>query len=749
MRKENTIHEDALKKVLLEITEGAKKEGRDALLDTEGQAVLKAMQLDIPAVLFVKSSSDLQNLQLFSGLKSVIKVVSAEILHKTDVGGVAIIPNTIEAIKKAIETMEAKFKGMKVDGYTINEFIEYDTSIGKELIIGYRNTGDFGPVVSFATGGIFAEFLAKSFKEGLSGAVFSNAVSTRSEIINTLKATAPVKILSGSLRNQKSVLDVEKIADIIEVFLASCESFIECGITELEVNPFVVTGGRLVALDILIKLGSVNKTLFSRPVSKIKAILEPKSAAIIGVSEKMNTGHIILNNLIHDGFDKKNIFIVKPGSGEIEGVTCYPTISDLPKCVDLFILSISAAQTPQAVTEIIEGKKAESVIVIPGGLEEKQGTENLVKGMYESLAKSRNTEWGGPLINGGNCLGIRSVPGKYNTLFIPTYKLPMPSSKVAPVAIVSQSGAYAISRFSRLPWLNPKFMITCGNQMDVTIGDYLEYLKNDTSIKLFAVYVEGFKQNDGLKFLQNAKAITESGRTVLLYRAGRTVAGAKASASHTASIAGDYEVTRSLCEQCGVVLAETFEDFDDLVKLYAMLEDKKAKGFSLGAISNAGCECVAIADNLHDFTLAEFSSSSSVKLEKAFAEAKIQDIVDVHNPIDLTPMAGDEAYAVVTEALLDDESINAAVIGCVPLSAALNTLPLNSSLHGEDLKSEKAFATRMGTIMKKSHKPWVCVVDSGSLYDPLANALEENGVPCFRTAGRALKLLHIFVKSRL
>ena len=131
-------------------------------------------------------------------------------------------------------------------------------------------------------------------------------------------------------------------------------------------------------------------------------------------------------------------------------------------------------------------------------------------------------------------------------MFIPEYKLPVPSGTVSPVAFISQSGAFAVARMSKLNALNPKYAITLGNQMDLTVGDYLTYLKDDASIEIFAVYVEGFRPLDGLTFVKAAREIVSSGRSVILYRAGRTAAGAKASASHTASIAGDYVVTREL-----------------------------------------------------------------------------------------------------------------------------------------------------------------------------------------------------------
>jgi acyl-CoA synthetase (NDP forming) len=526
-----------------------------------------------------------------------------------------------------------------------------------------------------------------------------------------------------------------------------------------------VTTRGLVALDILVKLtdpvgaelarpdrpakAAVRQgfSLTGRPVHKLKHLLEPSSAAIIGVSEKLNPGHIILNNLIREGFDRARISVIKPGSDTIEGCRCYPDVASLPERVDVLVLAVSAAQAPDVVADVIEQRKAESLIVIPGGLEEKKGTEHLTSRMRKALARARESEWRGPLINGGNCLGIRSLPGHYDTMFIPEHKMPVPGGPVSPVAFISQSGAFAISRMSKLP-LNPKYAITLGNQMDLTIGDYLTYLKDDRDIRVFAVYVEGFARLDGWQFLKAADEIVSSGRTVILYRAGRTAAGALASASHTASIAGDYAVTRALAQSAGVVVAETLQDYEDLIKLFAWLGDKAVGGWRLGAISNAGFECVAIADNLGRFDLPTFDDMTTARLESIFKSARIDSVVDVHNPLDLTPMAGDAAYEDVVRAVLYASSIDVAIVGCVPLTPAMNTLPAGAA-HREDLTKDDSFANRMVRLKHATIKPWVAVVDAGKVYDPLVAMLEAHQVPTFREADRALRLFNVFCAAQM
>jgi len=398
-----------------------------------------------------------------------------------------------------------------------------------------------------------------------------------------------------------------RLQDAIHAFLDAADALSAAGIGEFEVNPMVLSrAGELVALDCLVTLKDfssmglaqdedglpVNMAQRTRPVQEIGRILKPASAAVIGVSEKnVNNGRIILRNLIQNGFDTSRLYVVKSGVDSIDGCRCVPDVASLPEKVDLFALAIPAAATPATLADVARYDKAWTVIVFPGGLEEKEGSGAIVAEMRRALAEARS-QGKGPLINGGNCLGIRSVPGKYNTLFIPEYKLPLPKGKVEPLALISQSGAFAITRLSKHPGINPKYTFTLGNQMDLTVGDYLEYLVQDPELHVFAVYVEGFKPLDGEKMLEATRRISDSGRSVIVYRGGRTQAGAGAAASHTASIAGDYPVTKQLLSQAGAVVCDSLDEFDDAITLFTLLDGKKARGNRLAAVSNGGYECV-------------------------------------------------------------------------------------------------------------------------------------------------------------
>jgi acyl-CoA synthetase (NDP forming) len=742
------------------VLDGARHRAEGVLTEPEGMDLLEAAGIPVPRRLRLAGADEAARLAAppFPGERAVLKVVSPRILHKTEAGGVAVVANTPQAIRAALAEMERRLAGQVVDGYLLVEYVPHEPGPGHELLLGMRWTSDFGPVVTLAAGGIHTEFLAESIKEDRALALLSPDLTADGDVERALARVAVVRLVTEARRGRPPLVPLARLADLVRRFLVLAAAFVPDPVAEFEVNPLVLSAGGFVALDALLKFGPPPPALPApRPIAKIGSLLRPRTAAVMGVSEKgMNPGRQILRNLLADGFPPADITIVKPGSESIDGVRCVPSIEALAR-VDLLILSIPAAAAPEAIAAVADGQRAESVILIPGGLGEKAGSEPLVARMLDSLASSRATPWGGPVINGGNCLGVRSVPGRYNTLFIPEHKFPLSHAAVSPVAVIAGSGAFAISKANKLASLNPRYVATIGNQMDLTVADYLEFLEGDPEVEIFAVYAEGFRPRDGLRFLQAARRIVAGGRPVILYRAGRTSAGAAAAASHTASVAGDYAVTRRLAGAAGVVLAETLEDFEDLVRLFVRLRGRSlprpdgagvsaGRGPRLGAVSNAGYECVAIADNLGGFRLAEFSPATAAALGQVLQRARVAEIVSVHNPMDLTPIMGDADTEEIARLILTDAGVDAGLVGCVPMTQALDTLAKGEG-HGEDVTHPDSIANRLVRLLHDTSKPWVVVVDAGRIYDPMARLLEDGGVPTFRTADRALRLFNLWAAA--
>jgi acyl-CoA synthetase (NDP forming) len=712
--------------LISDIVSAARAAGRETLLESEGLAILSGFGFHVPAHRAVRDAGAVDALDLdgIPGDSVVVKSLSPDIAHKIDVGALRFVSKDRAAIAEAIESMTRSLQNLTLHSFLVEERIAYDRSLGAELLLSGHWTHEFGSVVTLAPGGIYAELLAAGRELSISRSEGLDESAAQS-LIRRLALSGP---LLGGLRGQPPRIEPGVLIDVVTRFARLVRSAVPGLLKEIEINPLVVADGGAVALDVLARTGGrpAAPPEPERPLYKMANLLEPHSIALIGVSERMNPGHVILENLLRAGFERRRVHVVKRGREMLSGCRCYPDVRSLPERVDLLVLAVAAGQVPDLMSEVVETEKAESIILIPGGLDEKSGGEVLASRVLDVLTLSRSSEWGGPLVNGGNCMGIRSRLGRYDTTFIPEYKLP--KGRPSPVAFISQSGAFFAAKLSKLG-VDPKYAISLGNQMDLTLGDYMQYLKDDAELEVFAIYAEGFRPLDGARFLDAVGELAEGGKTVLLYRAGRTREGARASVSHTAAIAGDYVVTRELVASAGGIVCDTLMDFDDLLKLFVLLGPKPIRGRRLGALSNAGFECVAMADNLAPLELARFGADTVARLDKLLKDLGLSEIVDVDNPLDITPMAHDAGYAQALRIVLEDENVDVAIAGCVPLTPALQTLPLGGP-HDEDMLGPDGLARRLLEVAKESHKPWVVAIDGGAPYDELARALEARAFPC-------------------
>lgn len=708
------------------------------LLESETRALLAELDIVLPEqIAFDRRNADAaveEVCRIFHGNRVVLKIASRTVLHKSDIGGVAIVDKHPQPMLEAVDRMAAM---TGIDSFIACEFIDHDLSPGSELLLGIRHTADFGPVVTLGIGGLATELFAKSIVPGREVAIFSPALPGRDTIARAVENKAFAPLVIHGIRNQPPRMSPRDLYSLVERCLKFAAARVPHQVTELEINPLVPTPRGLFALDAVVRLaGNERRTpaRAARPVEKIRCILEPKSVAVVGVSKSRNPGRVIVDNLINAGFDRSRIFIVKPGETEIDGCRCVPDISSIPERVDLLVLTIAAEHIPAAVDEAIAAGKAESMIVIPGGLGEREGSESLEQSVRTSLAASRSTPSRGPVINGGNCLGVHSIPGRCNTIFLPEAKLESGRTCEEPLAIVSQSGALAVALATKLAPIAARYLVSIGNQVDLTVGDYLEYLARDASIDVAAFYVEGFQPLDGERWLRAAAEATRSGKAVILYRAGRTAAGARATATHTAAIAGDAVVSRELASAAGVLVAETLEEFEDLIRTATLLRGRRAKGLRLAAMSNAGFESVAFADNIGRFTLAGIGAATRERIAAVLRASKLDRIVTVGNPIDVNPMLSDDPFAAVTAEMIRDDNVDVAIIGVVPLTGALKTLE-------SEIGTDGSIVSRLAAIWRSTEKPWVCVVDGGARYDAMRRALADAGIPTFSTSDRAIRAL--------
>jgi acyl-CoA synthetase (NDP forming) len=227
---------------------------------------------------------------------------------------------------------------------------------------------------------------------------------------------------------------------------------------------------------------------------------------------------------------------------------------------------------------------------------------------------------------------------------------------------------------------------------------------------------------------------------VLLYKAGRTREGSAAAASHTAAAVGDYEVCADLARAAGAVVSTSLDQFEDDTLAFTLLDGRPTAGRRVAVLSNAGFECTAAADALFGMELAALAPDTEARVSELLPPG----IVDVHNPVDATPITPTERYAALAEALADDPNVDAVVVAGVPATPFQNSLARGEG-HSEDVTGVDGLATRLSALFEKTSKPVVFSVDSGALYDPLARAMGEAGLPTFRRIDRATRALARFV----
>jgi len=769
-----------------EILAKAHAEGRTSLYEHECYGLQEAIGAEAaPANRLIPigqrpTAADLDHL---TGDKVVLKVVSPDITHKTEAKGVRIVAREIGAVEAAFDLMMREVPetyaaylenhegevptalagrrghGLeqrvtdRIVGILLCSFMPPDSQgFATELFVGIRSTEEFGPIISAGLGGVEMELLARQTRKGAAVAIAPTGTIDGEQFFQLFSKTLSYDRLSGAMRGSRRLLDDAILIECFRAFIDLANHFSAMNpdaafhLEEVEVNPYAASGGRMAPLDGVCQFRPARRRHEPRSIDKIGSLLKPQSAAVIGVSERsQNMGRIILGNIISAGFDKDRVHIVHPTASEIDGVPCVAGVSNLPDKVDLFVVAVGANQVAGVINDLIEHDRANAVILIPGGIGEKEGSQDLEADLRDRIREAHRKDGGGPLFLGGNSLGVISHPGHYDTMFIPDSKLPKSRGEHArKLCFISQSGAFIISTLSRMPWLDPAYALSIGNQIDLTAGDLLAYIKDDPEIEVFAVYMEGFQPCDGHSFAAAVKETVALGKDVVFYKAGRTSAGRSATAGHTASVAGDYAVCENAISQAGAFVASDFGEFCDFLRVTLPLRGKKASGNRLAAVSNAGYESVGMADSIQlngaQLVLPSFEARTEEALAKILSDNRLDGLVDVTNPFDVTPMAGDNVFTDMIVEVLGDRGIDAAVVGIVPLTPAMQTLAPGEG-HRESIHDPGSIAQLLPAAVAASDKPVVAVIDSGVPFDPLVQALRSGGLPVFRSADRAVRAL--------
>jgi len=629
-----------------------------------------------------------------------------------------------------------------------------------DLRIELENTREFGMVIKAGAGGLEAELDERNFTTDRASVCAATELTSAADFLSQFRRTLAYQRLAAIASREGSQPPDRQLEGCFEQLLnlagrhVADEPAAPFELRHLQLNP-VRPGERLTVHGARCSFGSRVVRRRPRPLHKIDKLIHPASIGIVGVSSgSMNFGRIILRNLMGSGYARERLTIIRPGETEIDGVRCVGSLAALESKLDLLIVALGASAVYDLVDEIIETDSAESVMLIPGGLGETETSREPAAALAERINAAHAKPGGGPVFLGANCLGVVSHGGCYDSWFIPLERLPKPQKKpVRNSVMLSQSGAFMITRISQNPWLDPLYMLAVGNQTDLTHGDMLGYFADQPGIEVLGIYIEGFRDLDGLDFAKAVRRAVLNGKQVVVYKSGKTVPGVSGVMGHTASIAGSPSLFDSVVRQAGAIVAKDFDAFDDLFYIAGALHHKKIGGRRLGGISGAGFEAVGMADSIESDTfgmeMGALEPETVKRIEEILLAKRLNTLVEVRNPIDINPGADDEAHLQITEAFLLDPNIDAVVVGLDPTAPAVRALEESKLRPGYDIADPMSTANLMPSLVAGNDKPVIGIVDGGELYDAMCARLMDQGVCVFRNCGRGTRALVRYVEARL
>lgn len=728
--------------------------GRSVLFEHEVYGLLDVIGLQTPRFKFIASPEELDALSLNQfGSYVMIKVVSREIVHKAKAGGVKRVRNEeIRFIRFMIHEMAKEISGEgtggakpRIEGFLITEYLAHTQSLGNEVMMGIKEDPAFGPVLMMSKGGDDAEFFSKYYDAAnLFLPPLDHAYAL--EMVKTLKIRrkfeetghpeyldyyARALSLLSQLAYQYSFVAGEKPAFIIQA---------------LDINPFVITkDNRFVAIDgfaEFIPTSANTKTIPEIRVKNLEGFFKPTGVAVIGVSSTPNKLNLARNiaQLLHD-MNREDLCLLNPKGGEIHiGGASYPLYESLShyekmekKGVELVVYAAPKEYLIDFLKSLPRRGGPKAVILIPGIPSEMDNKEFQ---RQIDQAKPRSTRIIGP-----NCMGVYFAPESrikgVNTLFIEEERLEIRPSRFRNTLLLTQSGAFSVTALDQFQNEGIfKAVVSFGNKYDVNITDLLAFFAKNKQIEVIAIYIEGLDPGEGRQFFQIAGKIR---KPVIVYKAGKTVAGAKAAASHTASMSGSYDVFRAACRQAGVILAENIEEHSNYVRIFSLLNHRRPARKTVAGVVNAGFESTVGADELIHLEQATLGPGTLSRLKKINTFG----LADTGSPfLDISPMADDRMYADFVEALLQDDQVGSVFVAIVPHTVTLKTSP--ELCHDPD-----GLANLLVDLGRKYEKPMVVSVNAGQYYQEFISILESNGLPVYKDIRSAIKSLDQFVTYHL
>jgi acetyl coenzyme A synthetase (ADP forming)-like protein len=619
------------------IFDQVKSDGRTALTAPEAKTVCDAFDIPLPKEGLATSADEAVTMAEEMGYPLVMKIVSPDILHKTEAGGVKVGVSSADEARRNYDEILGNAKTYKADADVTGVQVQQMLPSGaQEVIVGAVTDSSFGKLVAFGLGGILVEVLKDI--------TFRLAPATQEQALSMLGSIQAAEVLDGVRGSDP--LDKAAIARIIVNVSNLISEFPE--IQEMDLNPIFATKDDATAVDALISVDfSPQKEIF-RPsqdeiLKSMNRIFHPRAVAVIGASaEDGKIGNSVMKNLIDGGYQGE-IYPVHPKAEEILGKKVYKSVLDIAGDVDLAVFAIPAKFCVAAMKEVGQ-KEITGAIMIPSGFGE-VGDDELQEELV-SIARKH-----GVRIMGPNIYGFYYTPENLCATFCTAYDVK------GKAALSSQSGGVGMSiiGFSRSTKMGVSAIVGLGNKSDLDEDDLLTYFEQDPETQVIAMHAEDLK--DGRTFAEVAERVSKK-KPVIMLKAGRTAYGAKAAASHTGALAGDDKIYDDILRHSGVIRAPSLRSMLEYARGLQVLPSPK--GENVVIITGAGGSGVLLSDACHDNGLSLMAMPDD--LDAAFRKF-IPPFGAAGNPVDITGGEPPTTYQNTIRLGLEDERIHALILG--------------------------------------------------------------------------------------
>jgi len=614
-----------------------KSEDRTALTAPECKTICDAYDIPTPHEGLAKSAAEAVDIANDIGYPVAMKIVSSDILHKTEAGGVLVSIPDSEAAAIGYENIVNNTKAYKSDaditGVQVQAML---ASNGQEVMVGAVTDPSFGKLVAFGLGGILVEVL-KDITFRLAPASNDDAES----MLNSIQAA---EVLSG-IRGSEAV-NRNALASIIVNVSELIDDFQE--IQEIDLNPILADAKSATAVDALISVDFSPVKDVYRPTQEeiivaMTRIMNPKAVAVIGASDSEGKiGNSVMKNIINGGYEG-NLYPINPKANEILGKKAYKSVKDIPGEIDIAVFAIPAKFCVSAMEEVGE-KGISGAIMIPSGFSEVGETE--LQDELVAAARKNNVRIMGP-----NIYGFYYTPANLCATFCTPYDVK------GRTALSSQSGGVGMSiiGYSRSTKMGVSAIVGLGNKSDIDEDDLLTYFEQDDNTDVCAMHAEDLK--DGRSFAEVAKRVSKK-KPIVMLKAGRTQLGAKAAASHTGALAGNDKIYDDVLRASGVIRAYNLNDMLQFARGLPVLPTPK--GEEIVIITGAGGSGVLLSDAVVDngLSLMRFPED----LDEAFKEF-IPPFGASGNPVDITGGEPPITYENTIRLGLEDDRVHSLILG--------------------------------------------------------------------------------------